>query len=159
EFAKWCRSRDYDERKLAAPYRVSPQMTGYEELDEYGSWRAVPQYGEVWFPKQVASGWAPYREGHWVWVDPWGWNWVDDEPWGCSRRCSERRSASARRGWRQPPPERRRRRPGQGRPASPPHAARLRRLRPQCRERPAPPPLREPRRAGPPAMPMLQQVR
>src|SRR5712671_3824265 len=82
EFAKWCRSRDYDERKLAAPYRVSPQMTGYEELDEYGSWRAVPQYGEVWFPKRVASGWAPYREGHWVWLDPWGWNWVDDEPWG-----------------------------------------------------------------------------
>jgi len=82
EFAKWCRSRDYDERKLAAPYRVSPQMTGYEELDEYGSWRAVPQYGEVWFPKRVASGWAPYRDGHWVWADPWGWNWVDDEPWG-----------------------------------------------------------------------------
>jgi Family of unknown function (DUF6600) len=82
EFVKWCRSRDYDERKLAAPYRVSPQMTGYEELDEYGSWRAVPQYGEVWFPKRVASGWAPYRDGHWVWAEPWGWNWVDDEPWG-----------------------------------------------------------------------------
>src|SRR5438067_1794076 len=82
EFAKWCRSRDYDERKLAAPYRVSPQMTGYEELDQYGSWRAVPQYGEVWFPKRVASGWARYREGQWVWRDLWGWNWVDDEPWG-----------------------------------------------------------------------------
>jgi hypothetical protein len=82
DFTKWCRSRDYDERRLAAPYHVSPQMTGYEELDEYGSWRAVPQYGEVWFPRRVASGWAPYREGHWVWVEPWGWSWVDDEPWG-----------------------------------------------------------------------------
>ena len=81
-FTKWCRSRDYDERRLAAPYHVSPQMTGYEELDEYGSWRAVPQYGEVWFPRRVASGWAPYREGHWVSVEPWGWSWVDDEPWG-----------------------------------------------------------------------------
>src|SRR5205814_4097684 len=41
EFAKWCRSRDYDQRRLAAPYHVSPQMTGYEALDEYGSWRTV----------------------------------------------------------------------------------------------------------------------
>ena len=82
DFSKWCRSRDYDERRLAAPYHVSPQMTGYEELDEYGSWRAVPQYGEVWFPRRVAAGWVPYREGHWVWLDPWGWSWVDDEPWG-----------------------------------------------------------------------------
>ncbi|MBV9968291.1 MAG: hypothetical protein JO008_21650, partial [Alphaproteobacteria bacterium] len=82
EFTKWCRSRDYDERRLAAAYYLSPQMTGYEELDEYGSWREVPQYGEVWFPGRVEAGWAPYREGHWVWLDPWGWSWVDDEPWG-----------------------------------------------------------------------------
>jgi hypothetical protein len=27
-------------------------------------------------------GWAPYREGHWAWVQPWGWTWIDDEPWG-----------------------------------------------------------------------------
>jgi hypothetical protein len=57
-------------------------FTGYEELDQYGSWRAVPQYGEVWFPKRVAAGWAPYRYGHWAWVSPWGWTWVDDAPWG-----------------------------------------------------------------------------
>ena len=82
DFTKWCRSRDYDERRLAAPYHVSPQMTGYEELDEYGAWRAVPRYGQVWFPRRVGSGWAPYREGHWVWMEPWGWSWVDDEPWG-----------------------------------------------------------------------------
>src|SRR5438445_5996313 len=42
EFARWCRSRDYDEHRLAAPYHVSPQMTGYEALDQYGSWRTVP---------------------------------------------------------------------------------------------------------------------
>ena len=82
EFTKWCRSRDYDERRLAAPYHVSPQMTGYEELDEYGAWRDSPQYGRVWFPRRVGSGWAPYREGHWVFMEPWGWSWVDDEPWG-----------------------------------------------------------------------------
>ena len=35
----------------------------------------------VWYPN-VYPGWAPYREGHWAWVEPWGWTWVDDAPWG-----------------------------------------------------------------------------
>src|ERR1700730_5968776 len=81
-FAKWCRSRDYREQRLASPYYISPQMTGYEELDEYGGWRSSAQYGEVWYPRSVPAGWVPYREGQWVWVEPWGWNWVDAEPWG-----------------------------------------------------------------------------
>ena len=36
----------------------------------------------VWTPAGVAADWAPYRYGHWVWVAPWGWTWVEDEPWG-----------------------------------------------------------------------------
>ena len=76
-FVQWCRSRDYREQRLAAPYHVSPEMTGYEELDAYGSWR-----GEAWYPNSVPAGWAPYRDGHWAWVDPWGWTWVDAAPWG-----------------------------------------------------------------------------
>jgi Family of unknown function (DUF6600) len=82
EFAKWCRSRDYDQRRLTAPYHVSPQMTGYEALDEYGSWRTVANYGTVWYPRSVPLGWTPYRDGYWNWVDPWGWSWIDAEPWG-----------------------------------------------------------------------------
>jgi hypothetical protein len=82
DFVRWCRSHDYDEKRLASPRHVSPAMTGYEELDEYGEWAAAPTYGEIWFPRSVPVGWAPYREGRWVWVEPWGWNWVDDEPWG-----------------------------------------------------------------------------
>src|SRR5215831_17710875 len=82
EFVQWCRSHDYDEKRLAAPHHVSPAVTGYEELDAYGEWAAVPTYGEVWFPTSVPAGWAPYRAGRWVWIEPWGWNWVDDEPWG-----------------------------------------------------------------------------
>ena len=39
-------------------------------------------YGNVWYPSRVAADWAPYRDGHWAWVDPWGWTWVDDAPWG-----------------------------------------------------------------------------
>jgi hypothetical protein len=25
---------------------------------------------------------VPYRDGHWSWIEPWGWTWVDDAPWG-----------------------------------------------------------------------------
>jgi hypothetical protein len=80
-FVEWCRSRDYDEKRLAAPYHVSPNMTGYVELDDYGRWDSAPGYGEVWYPN-VQAGWAPYTNGRWVWVAPWGWTWVDAEPWG-----------------------------------------------------------------------------
>jgi hypothetical protein len=82
DFVKWCRSHDYQEHKLAAPYHVSPAVTGFEELDAYGGWATVPQYGAVWYPNSVPADWAPYRDGQWVWVEPWGWTWVDAEPWG-----------------------------------------------------------------------------
>jgi len=60
---------------------VVEQMTGAAELSNYGTWDQSPQYGAVWYPN-VDSGWAPYREGHWAFVAPWGWTWVDVEPWG-----------------------------------------------------------------------------
>ena len=60
---------------------VVEQMTGASELSSYGSWDQSPQYGAVWYPN-VDSSWAPYREGHWAYVAPWGWTWVDVEPWG-----------------------------------------------------------------------------
>jgi hypothetical protein len=82
EFVEWCRSRDAERSRVAAPRHVSPQMTGYAELDPYGQWRSSPQYGEVWYPNQVPTGWAPYRDGRWISVPPWGWTWVDDQPWG-----------------------------------------------------------------------------
>jgi hypothetical protein len=65
---------------LAAP-AVVQDMTGGEELSQYGAWQQVPQYGTVWYP-QVAAGYVPYRNGHWVYVAPWGWTWVDAAPWG-----------------------------------------------------------------------------
>jgi hypothetical protein len=61
---------------------VSPELIGYDDLDQYGTWRKVPDYGFVWMPTRVAADWAPYRDGHWTWVEPWGWTWVDDTPWG-----------------------------------------------------------------------------
>jgi Family of unknown function (DUF6600) len=82
DFDEWCRSRDDREERAESARYVSRDVIGYEDLDEYGDWRSVPDYGYVWFPSRVAARWAPYRFGHWVWIAPWGWTWVEDEPWG-----------------------------------------------------------------------------
>jgi hypothetical protein len=76
--------RERDEARSAASTRptVSPEMTGAQDLDAYGRWETVPEYGTVWRPEAVPVGWAPYRYGHWAWVPPWGWTWIDDAPWG-----------------------------------------------------------------------------
>ncbi len=55
---------------------------GAEDLDYYGYWRVVPDYGPVWIPRGVASGWAPYSTGAWVWDPYYEWTWIDDSPWG-----------------------------------------------------------------------------
>jgi hypothetical protein len=81
-FDAWCRSRDDREEHSRSARYVSRDVIGYDDLDDNGEWRSVPDYGTVWFPTHVAAGWAPYRYGHWVWVSPWGWTWVEDEPWG-----------------------------------------------------------------------------
>ncbi|HLX24003.1 MAG TPA: DUF6600 domain-containing protein [Usitatibacter sp.] len=70
-----------EDRSVSARY-VSTDVVGYEDLDANGTWRTDPSYGSVWIPSRVESGWSPYRDGHWAWIDPWGWTWVDDAPWG-----------------------------------------------------------------------------
>src|SRR5579864_5046152 len=81
-FDVWCRGRDGREDRVRSSRYVSDDMTGYEDLDDYGRWRNVEGYGDVWTPVDVPYGWAPYRFGHWAYVWPWGWTWVEDEPWG-----------------------------------------------------------------------------
>jgi hypothetical protein len=78
----WCSARDQREEQARSVQYVSREMVGYEDLDVYGAWRPVPDYGVVWVPSNVPPGWAPYRFGHWMWVEPWGWTWVDDMAWG-----------------------------------------------------------------------------
>jgi len=82
DFDEFAFDRDQREDRAESSNYISPEMTGYEDLDEYGHWRYAADYGPVWTPIGVAPGWAPYRVGHWVWVEPWGWTWVEDEPWG-----------------------------------------------------------------------------
>lgn len=82
DFDRYSHDRD---RRLANSFSlryINDDMVGYADLDEYGSWRPVRSYGAVWFPSRVDANWAPYRDGHWVWQEPWGWTWVDDAPWG-----------------------------------------------------------------------------
>jgi len=81
-FDLWCADRD--ERYAGAGSRqyVSEDVIGYEDLDHYGRWQSDDSYGQVWYPAYVASDWAPYRDGHWAYVAPWGWTWIDDAPWG-----------------------------------------------------------------------------
>jgi hypothetical protein len=85
DFDSWSLERDRRDQVAAtspAAQYVSPEVTGYEDLDANGSWSSEPEYGYVWTPRVVAVDWAPYRYGHWVWIAPWGWTWVDDAPWG-----------------------------------------------------------------------------
>jgi len=82
DFDRWSRDRDRREDRSQSSRYVSSDVIGYEDLDDNGGWRPVPEYGTVWFPHTTIVGWAPYRYGHWVWISPWGWTWVDDAPWG-----------------------------------------------------------------------------
>jgi hypothetical protein len=80
----WDRFNDDRDRYLERSQsyqRVSPDIYGAEDLDQYGQWNNDPTYGSVWTPN-VAPGWAPYQSGRWVWEDFYGWTWVSNDPWG-----------------------------------------------------------------------------
>ena len=94
----WAEDRDHREDQSRAARYVSRDMVGYEELDGYGDWAADPVYGSVWYPQLVVVDWAPYRYGHWVWLNLWGWTWIDDQPWGFAP-CHYGRWIHGARGW------------------------------------------------------------
>ncbi len=81
-FDVWAADRDRAEENSISARYVPRDMVGYQQLDEYGNWDTHVEYGAIWYPRGVSVGWAPYRDGHWVWVSPWGWTWVDRSPWG-----------------------------------------------------------------------------
>ena len=81
-FVAWSNDRDRRIVGSVAERYVSPEMTGAAELDAYGRWEQTPDYGSVWIPTAVAADWAPYSQGRWAYVRPWGWTWIDDAPWG-----------------------------------------------------------------------------
>ena len=60
------------------PTAVTPEA---QDLDAYGRWQNVPDYGDVWVPNEP-DGWVPYRNGNWTYEPYYGWTWVGYEPWG-----------------------------------------------------------------------------
>jgi hypothetical protein len=78
----WCLQRDQSEDRYASSQYVPDTMVGYEDLDRWGSWQLLPDYGTAWRPRGVPPGWVPYHFGRWAWVEPWGWTWIDEAPWG-----------------------------------------------------------------------------
>lgn len=70
------------DQKVPTVHYVSDAVIGYEDLEGYGEWLHLAAYGYVWAPAKVALHWAPYTQGDWLWIDPWGWTWVDKSPWG-----------------------------------------------------------------------------
>ncbi len=72
----------YDPAHLYTGYNyVNDYIPGIDDLDDYGDWRYVSDYGYVWHPR-VNTGWAPYESGYWTMNNPYGLTWVSDEPWG-----------------------------------------------------------------------------
>jgi hypothetical protein len=78
----WGALRDRRSAESPSARHVSRGVVGYEDLDDSGTWSKEPGNGDVWFPGAVASAWAPYHDGRWAWIAPWGYTWVDDQAWG-----------------------------------------------------------------------------
>jgi hypothetical protein len=81
DFDKWCGDRDRQIQSAQAWQHTDPQATGSSDLDAYGQWSEVPDYGWCWTP-QVDAGWVPYSAGYWGYEPYWGYTWISYEPWG-----------------------------------------------------------------------------
>ncbi|MGB9421600.1 MAG: DUF6600 domain-containing protein, partial [Candidatus Acidiferrum sp.] len=79
---QWAQQRDLGEDNSASSKYVNRDTVGYSDLDDYGTWKQDESYGNVWVPNNVGPDWAPYSDGNWAYVAPWGWSWVGYEPWG-----------------------------------------------------------------------------
>lgn len=63
----------------AAALQVSVDFF-HDNLEAYGDWREVGDYGYVWQPRDVDRDWRPYSDGRWLYTDA-GWTWDSDEPY------------------------------------------------------------------------------
>jgi len=81
-FDRWAAERNRREDQSVTARRVPRELVGYQHLDTHGQWSRDATYGDVWFPQATPANWAPYRQGRWEWIAPWGWTWIDDAPWG-----------------------------------------------------------------------------
>jgi hypothetical protein len=101
DWDRWNDSRDrvlQSSNNASAQY-VPPGVYGTDGMDGAGTWVYVAPYGYVWRPTAVAPGWAPYRNGRWVWVNWYGWTWVSYDAWGWAPYHYGRWFFDARWGW------------------------------------------------------------
>ncbi|MES3002522.1 MAG: DUF6600 domain-containing protein [Pseudomonadota bacterium] len=81
-FDRWAADRNRREDQSISARYVPREVVGYQELDANGQWSQDAAHGVVWTPRTVPANWAPYRNGRWEWIAPWGWTWIDEAPWG-----------------------------------------------------------------------------
>jgi FecR protein len=81
DWDRWNGDRDHLVRDSSSWRHTNHNYTGSEDLDTYGRWQNVQDYGDVWVPNEPA-GWTPYRDGSWTYEPYYGWTWVGYEPWG-----------------------------------------------------------------------------
>lgn len=83
EWENWNRERDGELARGNRSYRYIPEeLDDYSyDLDAYGRWVYVTDYGYCWTPRAVPAGWAPYRLGRWVWCGG-NYVWISYEQWG-----------------------------------------------------------------------------
>ncbi len=81
DWDRWNSDRDHIIRDASSWRHTNRRYTGSQDLDAYGRWQNVPDYGDVWVPNEP-DGWVPYRNGNWTYEPYYGWTWVGYEPWG-----------------------------------------------------------------------------
>ncbi len=83
EWEHWNKARNDEVYSPRYSEKYLPEeLEGYShDLDKYGKWVYVTDYGYAWTPTVIAAGWAPYRDGRWVWIGG-DYVWVSYEPWG-----------------------------------------------------------------------------
>src|SRR5579872_6309991 len=81
DWDRWNSDRDHIIRDASSWRHTNRYYTGSQDLDAYGQWRHVDDYGDVWYPNE-SGDWTPYRNGNWVYEPYYGWTWVGYEPWG-----------------------------------------------------------------------------
>ena len=80
-FDRWAAERNRREDQSVAARYVPREVVGYELLDAAGQWQQDANLGVVWVPQSVPANWAPFRNGRWEAIAPWGWTWIDEQPW------------------------------------------------------------------------------
>jgi hypothetical protein len=81
DWDKWNEDRDRIISRAESWNHTSPYYTGTHDLDAYGNWENVPDYGSAWAPN-VGPEWSPYSDGDFTWEPYYGWTWISNEPWG-----------------------------------------------------------------------------